>query len=115
MKGWHVFGFYSKSDVKGKKLGSRKKNKSYMSPKNLRSTKNLRNPKLRSLKNLSQERHHHLRWIGKLPRRRRKSSLLQQKQQADGSSPMRSGTRSAKKRMKSGAKKESERNGSKGR
>jgi hypothetical protein len=105
MKGWHAFDFYNKNDERGKKVWSLQDNKIYQSPRNLRGPKNLRKLKLRSQKNLGQERRHHLRWIGKLPRRRRKSSLLRRRQRAAESSRTRNGMKSAKQRMRRCAKK----------
>jgi hypothetical protein len=111
MKGWHAFDFYNKNDERGKKVWSLQDNKIYQSPRNLRGPKNLRKLKLRSQKNLGQERRHHLRWIGKLLRRRRKGSLLRQEQQAAESSLMGSGTKSAKRRTRKCAKKDCESHG----
>ena len=56
-------------------------------------------------KNLSQGRRHHLRWIGKLPRRRRKGSLRRRRQRAAESSRTRNGMKSAKQRMRGCPKK----------
>jgi hypothetical protein len=105
MKGWLAFDFSNKNDEDGKELRSLQDNKNYQHPKDLRRPKNLRKPTLRKQKNLSQGRRHHLRWIGKLPRRRRKGSLRRRRQRAAESSRTRNGMKSAKQRMRGCPKK----------
>ena len=104
MKGWIAFDFSNNNDKDGKQLQNLRDNKNYQRQKNLRKPKNLRKQTLRSPKNLSQGRRHHLRWIGKLPRKRRKGSLRRRKQRAAESSLTRNGTRSARRRMRTCAK-----------